>query len=586
MSFAHPQAAFISRRTLVLLGCLLPLVMTGQITPQRLSLRELPVGESPAPALAPWQRSLTPTGGWKVLAVTPDSSTDSLEVPAGSVIWAGIFPETLAKSAASGLQIVGDIAAPVPMVEELTPLKQDAPSLILPPGLNLAQQMQWTAFGVEERVTAKDEADNTRWSMAVGKKPSGLYSATLWRLPRWPKGAAWKVSLTLSGQGRVQVGLSADTGKGHGDPRILDDLSLTAQDSTHSWQIPDEWLRARSLRLSLLSVSDQPVEVHIPSITAVPQTGKREEPSAGFPLGVWDWSADPTRWTRLQPLWKQAGIRVLQLALPREAEPSLETLKQLQKDGFYLTAVEGDPHMILPEAQPAVLTRHQALAAWKGQGLDAVQYDVEPYLLPGFRLQPEAWHRQWASLYQKLSTAGKIPVEAVVPFWLLQQKQGPALLEKLASTSRRIVVMNYRSDVVEAAAWGSAWLEWGAQHRLPISLAIECGPIADVPLRTFRTAPSGRLWVAPWPGQGTAVVLYTDAVAPGPQALTLAEVRQSLIPGSRTTLKGQPPEAVAQLLRSLQEVARQMKLPTAVQPQFLLHEPEEALLKHLGEKPE
>ncbi|MEN3940436.1 hypothetical protein WJU23_04010 [Prosthecobacter sp. SYSU 5D2] len=558
--------------------------MTGQTSPHELSLRELPLGERPPAALAPWQRMLTPSGVWRVLEVSHGRTPGSLDIPAGTILWAGVYPESLVESVASGLQIIGDIAAPVPVVEELTPLKQDAQSLTVPPGLNLARLMQWTAFGVEERVRAEDEADNTRWSMAVGRKPGGLYSSALWRLPRWPEGAAWKISVTLSGQGSVQVGLSADIGKGHGDPLILDDLSLTAQGSTHTWQIPAKWLQARSLRLSLLSHSDQSVAVQIPSVIATPQPGKRQETAAACRLGIWDWSADPARWMRLQPLWKQAGIHVLQLALPRQAEGCLESLKQLQNDGFHLTAVEGDPYMILPEALPAVLARHQTLAGWKGQGLDAVQYDVEPYLLPGFRLQPEAWYHQWAGLYQQISTLGKIPVEAVVPFWLLQQKEGPALLEKLARTSHRIVVMNYRSDVVEAAAWGTAWLEWGAKHRLPVSLAIECGPIPDVQLRTFRTAPSGRLWVSPWPGQGTAVILYADAVAPGEDAQTLAEVRQSLVPGARTTLKGQPPEAVAEMLRSLQDVARQMKLPAAMQPEFLLHEPEEALLNYLGEK--
>lgn len=557
-----------------------------------LSLRwqTLPMGENPPAALQPWQRYLTPDGHWRVLEIgTNQNDPAALRLPAGKLRWAGVFPEDMAKAAGGGVQIIGDLATATPAVEEVSLLKQPDTLLPVPVGMNLAGRMHWTPFGVEERVTPRDETSARQgWIMKPGKSPAGLYSAAAWRLPRWPRKVQWKLEVTLQGRGKIQVGVSGETAQGFKDPQTLKEVELGPEPQVLSWRMSEALAQANSLRLSLVSAPGIDTELQVDRVIWSLEGEATEPVALALPkdLGVWDWSTKPEQWRRLQPLWQKAGITVAQLALPRFADVTppafVQDLQFLRETGLRIVAVEGDPHMILPPERPAVLAQHQRLAALQGRYLDAIQYDVEPYLLPGFRLQAERWHQDWLELYQALARSSEAPVEAVVPFWLLGQKPGAELLQKLAGSTRRVVVMNYRSDPVEAAAWGTAWLEWSAQQRCPVALAIECGPIADVNVSTFRAAETGKLWVGSWPGRGTVVALFEDDVIATGEARTLALTREGVVAGSRTTLRGRDPQEVVALVQQLNTLATHLKLPEALQPRLLLHEPSEAVLQALA----
>lgn len=560
---------------------------SSQTPAQHLKVTELATGQSPEKDLARWQSSFLPDGRWRTLKLQAQAEEGTLPVPSGRVLWAGLFPEALLKESGKGVQVVGKLDA----VEELNALGHPPAVLPVPPGINVASHMQWTAFGVEERVQPVVEEQDGEWKITEGQKPAGLYSAALWRLPSWPRRAAWKVELTLKGQGEIEIGLSADTGKGFGDPPSLQRISLNPEGIPVSLKVPAAWNSAKALRLNLVTVPKGTRDLSVASVTWKPEgTSKPKGDSAPprLPLGVWDWSAKPELWLKRQVAWKDAGLSVLQLALPQgsETESAKTALSELKTAGFSIVAVEGDPHMILPGERKTVLQRHKQLGETGAGLLTGVQYDVEPYLLPGFRLQPARWYQQWAELYGEISASSKMRAEAVVPFWLLGQEHGQSLLQKLAGFSRRVVVMNYRSDLVEAASWGTLWLEWGARHEHPVSLAVECGPISDTPVRTFRAAKDGdgkgRLWINRWEGQGTAVVIYEDPVSAGETGTVLTETRESVVSGDRTTMQHRPPEDVKALLQSLEGVAAKMSLPASVKPVLLLHEPGEAVLENLS----
>jgi hypothetical protein len=531
---------------------------------------------------------LNPDGRWSILELSAQAQEGSLPLPEGRVAWAGLFPVPLAAQSSGGVQVVGDLGGPAAAIRELTPLQQPSVPLPAPMGLNLAAHMDWVPFGIEERVMAAEAGSNQGgWVVKGGKSPAGLYSAMPWRLPRLPGASTWQVEITLSGAGRFEVGLSDDHGQGFAPPEVLIETTLTSGEQGFCCWVPARMQDAQALRLTLAATHGGGGEIRVRSVVFQPVLTPQDAPAKwDGRLGIWDWSARPERWMELRPLWKKAGIRVLQLALPR-GEPGaacLETLRQLRAEGFEVVAVEGDPHMVLPTVQASVLERHRQLSAWHPGALDAVQYDVEPYLLPGFRLQSDRWHENWAKLFESLPAAGLAPVEAVTPFWLLHQEQGKKVLEVMAGSTRRVVTMNYRSDPVEAAAWGVAWLEWSAKHQRPVSLAIECGPISDSRSFTFRKADAGRLWICPWAGQGTAVVLFENDIRAGAPAVVLAQARETVISGSRTTLKDQPPEKISQMIERLEGTARQMRLPEALRPTLLLHEPDEAVLEHLSRR--
>jgi len=590
--------------TSLLLACLLAPAMNAADPVQVLTLQEWPEGQPLPRNLASWQRSLTPEGRWRVLRVEPEAQQEGgLALPPGQVRWIGLYPEELTQTAPSGLQIIGNLSRTKPVVdevnaaavtesapaevaiEEVSALNEIKARLPLPAGMNVAGLMEWTPFGIEERVIQRETAETT-WDVRSGVKPAGLYSATRWHIPAWPRARGWQVELALKGSGEVEIGCSLDRGAGFPDPEVLGRIRLSEAGSSHTFDLPSRAAQARGVRLTLASLgaADGWVEVSEAVFQPNQVSAKASAPPKPM-LGVWDWSTNHRRWQKMRPLWKEAGIKVLQLALPRGelSDEVRSILTEMRQEGFQVVAVEGDPHMILAHTRESVVERLRQLAGWKGSALDAAQYDVEPYLLPGFGLQQQRWHENWGSLFESLAKASPMPVEAVVPFWLLGVEHSGSVLQSMAENASRVVTMNYRSDPVEAAAWATAWLEWSAVHQCPVSLAIECGPIEDTRSFSVRKAEAGRLWVSPWPGKGTAVVLYENDVSATAPAFSLAQVREAAVPGSRTTMRGQPAGKVAELIQNLYEIARAMQLPERLMPVILLHEPENTLLEQLGD---
>lgn len=556
---------------------------------QMLRWNELAPGAAPSDELSRWQKMLHPSGNWHTLTVEPRAAAagaadNTLAVPAGRIRWAGLRPAPVqAKDLPASWQIIGDLQTEPPSVEELSSLKQPPGLLPVPPGMNLAAHQDWTPFGVEERATVVEAPGVFSWTVKPGGKPAGFYTAAPWRLPKALPNASWKLELTIRGQGRVMLGVAAESTQGFGDPTPLSTLDLTGTPQVVSLNIPPKIAGAKSLRLSLVATEPTGGQGVIEGLTWQQGPAGKLQP---LQKGVWDWSTRPEVWAEKQSGWKAAGIQVLQLALPRELggdDGAVATaLSKLRKDGFSIVAVEGDPHMILPQARAAVLVRHQALRQWQGRFLDGVQYDVEPYLLPGFHLETRKWHQHWLDLYRELTQNGKAPVEPVLPFWIIGQKDAAPLLEGLAKCASRIVIMNYRSDPVEAAAWATMWLEWSRQHDCPVALAVECGPISDLKSAAFYKAEKGTLWMAPWPGHGTVAVIYENPVAADEGGTVYSLGREGRVPGDRTTLRDRPLQELSQWLDGLTAVHSRLALPDRLRPLLLLHEPTAGVLQHLA----
>lgn len=562
-----------------------------------LSIDKLPAGQAPTAETLRWRQMLNPDGTWSVLKLDGpgaraggDARSKELTLPKGRVRWAALLPAGLAQQADGGVQLIGNLQVNPPAVEECAPLRQPPPLLPAPPGVNLVRHLEWTAFGVEERVQEKHTTPDTpAWSMKPGSRPAGLYAARAWRLPVLAGKERWTLQIVARGQGKIRTGLAFDNGRGFGDATILETLELKDAKTVHSLELPGSLAEAKQLRVVLLAPDDHAAELEIASISFQQASEATASQPVKTELGVWNWSTKPEEWRRLEPLWQHAGVSVLQLALPRAlddaAEGSLPALLDLRSHGFQIVAVEGDPHMILPQESSNVLARHQQLAALHGKHLDGIQYDVEPYLLPGFQLEPELWHQRWLQMYEAL-TPGKAPlkVEPVVPFWLIARPAAQKLLKGLAPRAARIVVMNYRSDAADAAAWATAWLEWSLQHQCPVALAVECGPVPDLQSATYRKAPRGSLWMKSWPGHGTVAVLFEGEVDPGEGATTFALARQGTVSGAATSLQGQDPAHVGAWLQTMRDLTQRLHMPAKLAPRLLLHEPKEELLRYLGKR--
>lgn len=522
---------------------------------------------------AGWQKSFEPDGGKRILAIS--ETAGELQIPVGKVRWARLFPAADFPRLRGALQLVGDLGAEPPAIEEVASLNVAAPVLPVPVGVDIHDQLDWTAFGAEERVVAEH---GKPWRIAAGKKPAGLYSARAWRLPKIPAKGEWVVELMLQGEGEIEVGIGTKRNAEYVDPPNLEKVRLT-----------ETGVKVRKtcsvgpgaeVRLCLVSLGPAS-QLKVGSVIWQPSKPKPKPKKAQLPRGVWNWSTKTDDWKSRTPGWKAAQISTLQLALPRTiGDETKVALEELRSSGFRVVAVEGDPHMILPSAREAMLARLRELNGGKGQWLDSIQYDVEPYLLPGFQRETARWNDQWVALFQTIQKEAKIPVEIVAPYWLINREGGRDLLKRLAKSASRIVVMNYRADLAESAALASLWLEWSAEARCPVSIAAECGPIPDLKSAVFREAEAGPLWIAPWKDLGTAVVLYEKPVPKSETGRTFEIGRESVVSGTQTTLKGRPSD-LAETEKGLASVATAMGLSENLQPVFLIHEPTDEDLKAL-----
>lgn len=559
-------------RTFIQFSCVAALSVMTAFAQDTQWLNWKPVAtEEEFAAAAGWQRAFEPDGKKRILTISETSG--ELQIPAGRVRWARLLPTADFPRLRGALQLIGDLAAEPPAIEELASLNVAASVLPVPAGVDIHAQMDWTAFGVEERVVAED---GKPWRVAAGKKPAGLYSARAWRLPKTAAKGEWVVELLLQGEGEIEVGIGTKRNAEYVDPPNLEKVRLT--EAGVKVRKVCSYAPGAEVRLCLVSLGSAS-QVRVGSV--IWQPSKLKLAKVQLPRGVWNWSAKMEEWKSRLPGWKTAQISTLQLALPRTIDDGTKAaLKQMRAGGFRVVAVEGDPHMILPSTWEAVLARLRDLNGGKGQWLDAIQYDVEPYLLPGFQRETAAWNDQWVALFQAIQKDAKVPVEIVAPYWLIHREGGRDLLKRLAKSASRIVVMNYRADPVESAAWASLWLEWSAEARCPVSIAAECGPIPDLKSAIFREAEAGPLWIAPWKDLGTAVVLFEKPVSKAENTRTFQIGRESVVPGSRTTLKGRPSE-LAETEKGLASVAASMGLSENLQPVFLIHEPTDEDLQAL-----
>jgi hypothetical protein len=149
--------------------------------------------------------------------------------------------------------------------------------------------------------------------------------------------------------------------------------------------------------------------------------------------------------------------------------------------GVQVLSVDGDPHMVLPDHQPALARMVRAYAAYNASvepaaRLAGLQFDVEPYLLPEYGAGKVDWDARYLAMVRTLrGAAGSLRLELVVPFWW--DGKG-ALLDGLAPLADALVVMDYRTDPGQIVGFAVPFLDWAARHGKQVRIALEAGAIA------------------------------------------------------------------------------------------------------------
>lgn len=503
-------------------------------------------------------RVILPDEGMRGLKRVGDSdSGEGIPLPGGAppILWAGVLPPGMPREA-KALIAIGSFGPKGMQVEEwLDPArKEDVPPQPWPAGVLFGAWLQWEAFGREERVTLSMEGSTAILQATPGAAPAGAASGCKGLLPS----KAWCPDrpLRLSFQGKGSWQLAAEFDVEGKDPVPL--ATLEAGSGLHEQAVAMDKLPGdRPFRLALIAPKgggELRLAGHYGSTTP--------------PVGVarWDWSSKPAGWPLHPPAWQE-----LAAAYPRELG-ELPAREAGWRDKIKVSAVEGDPAMILPGEAPKLAARIAALAslepAWRP---DAIQLDIEPYILPGYASRRDHWNRRWIdTLKAARSASNGLPLEVVLPWWAIIDPGMRSLLEKLPGAVDRVVIMNYRTHPTSTLQTAAAWMEWGARHRLPVAMAVEMGPLPDSAAQRFEAAEQGTLWLVDAPPGGTLAILFEKDL-PGPAKGRVMRASGAAQPRSSgvTTFHGKEGAARA-MIRSLASL--RPSVPEQARPVFV-HEP-------------
>jgi len=429
-----------------------------------------------------------------------------------------------------------------------------APPSAMPLGVNLLAAMQARTFGVEERITATLEGARLRIDCRPGSRPAGVLLQGPWFLPRAD------VVLKTAYAGTGQVGWQAADARLVAREGALDMGLLVASGKAASARLAlPPSLDHAGWRQFVLLCSNDAAQLVFDAVTLEPAGA----PSRRAARSTWAW--DKTE-------WRERGDALLDWAAGQGlgevfitvafldgqvAEPGAlgAFIRRAGARGVAVSAVEGDPHMVLPEEQAPSAARARAYAAYNAAAepaarLAGIQYDVEPYLLPAHVLDPLQRDRRFLELAAALrQAAGSTPLEFVVPFWWSDK---PGLLGSLARHADGLAVMDYRTDPDQIVRFAAPFLDWGVEHGKRVRIALEAGPIgAEVQRRYQRVAPGARgdLLLVELEGRQMLVLLR----APVAHAHAFIQTGSRAIDGSATTFH-RDKAALLRLLPQLEKV--------------------------------
>lgn len=432
-----------------------------------------------------------------------------------------------------------------------------APDTPMPFGASLLGTMQTRVFGAEQRVQGEVKDGRLQLACKAGNRPAGVVLIGPWYLPR----AQAVVQAAFSGSGQFTL-QAADAARAAREGALdLGRLDAAERTDTARFALPSSLDRAGWRQFTLLCPR-QAASLTLDALTLEPAV---ELDRKRAPRSTWAWSPNAWKERGGELLDWAAGEKIgevfitVPLEKDRVASPDAlgAFIRQAGARGIAVSAVEGDPHMVLPEAQGPAATRARAYAAYNAGAqetarLKSVQFDVEPYLLPAHVLPSEQRDGAYLALVAALrQAAGKLPLEFVVPFWWHDK---PDLLEGLARHADALTVMDYRTDPGQIYRFAVPFLDWGAEHGKMVRIALEAGPIGVETQRRYqRAAPGakGDMLLFDIDGQKILLLLRVAAAHGQADAYTLGASRD--IDGSATTFHADK-DALRRLLPQLEKV--------------------------------
>ncbi|MDN5926213.1 MAG: hypothetical protein L0I29_03980 [Hyphomicrobiales bacterium] len=355
---------------------------------------------------------------------------------------------------------------------------------------NLLDMLEPRIFGSEARAAVSRDGEALVVRCRAGERPAGvILAAPDFRFP-----SAMRGELVVEGHGLGPFGFTL-TATGQDAP----DSQSTGRTTGVLASVPsDIWPKSPSPRQLVMTCPQEAAEASITAIRLSPH-GRDDPPKIG--TWLWDMRLWLDRPERLVSATTQQKIGEIFLQLPIEDDSVVDSAKlrrlidALSGAGVAVHAVEGDPDMASAAGRSNALDRAAALRTFQraSKGLRSFQYDIEPYPRPDYRADPAAAWREWATTINALSAVLGNKIAVVVPFWMLGDAAAEQALQSAGKSIAAIAVMAYRTDASLIEQIASDWLDWGADHAVPISIAVENGPLPAERHRTYVRAERGDL---------------------------------------------------------------------------------------------
>ena len=480
-------------------------------------------------------------------APLPDCTAVEIPFAHESVVAGRLVSQTTGAALSSGLVLTGNFAGQQFQISDIAPAAQQERLETIPLDVELSSRSDVKSFGAEERASASHGAGGTTLECSAGHRAAGMVLHLPFR--GLAHAIPLSVSISYAANGMFEVGLSDSQRTSKGNPLTLGKLS--AGTATVQIDIPRRDLQADQIESFTFSCPQQAARFELTSLQIKPKA----RPAAPMPRASWIWQAE--KWMEspesLLDRYSKAGIGTLFVTVPVNTQQ--QTVQQPQtleafvraatQRGIKIWPVVGDPGMVM-ESERALLASYPAAYARYNANVPAdarlggIQFDIEPYLNPGYALDPSAWFEAYLATLQQLKQASALPIEVDVPFWWAGQQtaKGP-LMERLATVVDGVTVMNYRTDPVQIRSLAQPFLDWGTQHRRTVRIALESGPIGDEMQRHYVPADSGDLALVT---VGSNLVLLEldqmQSVPPSSTARMFQFTHATPVPGSSTTFAG------------------------------------------------
>jgi hypothetical protein len=411
---------------------------------------------------------------------------------------------------------------------------------MLPLGRDLLPGWTPRLFGAEERASVTQAGGEITLSCHAGAQPAGMFMSEGAALPAIPG-----LELEITTRGDEGFVLAAADESTHRRDAPLPLLPLPGAASMRSVRaaLPVSVDRRSPVTWSVLCPGDA-ATLTVRRLTLAPPL--EATPVATPSRSAWAWQ--PQLWQETPTVFldrlRAHHMDRVYITVPLRDDTSVVAAEKLgafieaaARRGLAVWAVDGDPHAVLPAEREKFRKRTAALAAFnrahgKAGRLGGIQYDIEPYLVAGFALDPDRWTAAYLDTLAMLAAPAEMPVEVALPFWFPFDKWGARLAEVVGG----VALMDYRTEAEEIERSAFPALVWGTTYRRPVHIGLELGPLGDEERRRFRRAESGELWRVPVGGQHALLLLRSAQKNPLGESYALAS--RSPMPGSSLTFNG------------------------------------------------